>query len=67
MKRLLSSLLILAALGGCAVVPLPGAYVPPGVVYVAPTYPAPGPGYLWDFNVGVGWGWWHPTHGWHRR
>jgi hypothetical protein len=41
--------------------------VPPGVVYVAPTYAAPGIGWVWDYHPRYGWGWRHPEHGWHRR
>lgn len=39
---------------------------PPGVVYVAPTYAMPAPGYAWQFHGRFGWGWFHPSHGWHR-
>lgn len=44
----------------------PGIVVPPGVVYVAPTYPAPAIGFVWEFHPRFGWGWRHPQHGWHR-
>ncbi len=63
------------ALTGCVVAPVgydapaygdPAYVAPPGVVYVAPTYAMPGPGYLWQFHVRYGWGWYHPSHGWHR-
>ena len=62
------------ALAGCVVAPVgvePGyggrAYVaPPGVVYVAPTYAVPGPGYAWQYHGRFGWGWRHPGNGWHR-
>ena len=42
----------LAALAGCVVAPVapvaPGPYVvPPGVAYVAPTYPMPSVGFVW--------------------
>jgi len=62
----------LAALAGCIVVPAQGyanggGYVaPPGVVYVAPTYASPGPGWNWEYNLQFGWGWHHPRDGWHR-
>jgi len=39
---------------------------PPAVVYVAPTYPAPGVGWIWEFHPRFGWGWRHPGYGWHR-
>lgn len=39
---------------------------PPGVVYVAPTYVMPAPGYAWQFHGRFGWGWHHPRRGWHR-
>ena len=70
----------LAALGGCAVAPVPWSMAaaveppvyappvyapPPGVVYVAPTYPMPAPGYSWQFHAQYGWGWHHPVYGWH--
>lgn len=60
------------ALSGCVVAPVDYGYAdsayaaPPGVVYVAPTYVMPGPGYVWQFNARYGWGWHHPRHGWHR-
>jgi hypothetical protein len=44
----------------------PGMVVPPGVVYVAPSYPAPAIGFVWEFHPRFGWGWRHPQHGWHR-
>jgi hypothetical protein len=64
-----------AALGGCVMAPVggqpahggPAVYVaPPGVVYVAPTYVTPAPGYAWQHHPHFGWGWRHPRHGWHR-
>ena len=39
---------------------------PPGVVYVAPTYALPAPGFVWRYNARFGWGWYHPQRGWHR-
>jgi hypothetical protein len=62
------------ALGGCVVAPVgvQPAYVasayeaPPGVVYVAPTYALPAPGYRWHYHGRFGWGWRHPGLGWHR-
>lgn len=38
----------------------------PGVVYVAPAYPAPAVGFIWEFHPRYGWGWRHPQRGWHR-
>jgi hypothetical protein len=64
--------LALAALSGCIVAPArpyyaEGGYVaPPGVVYVAPTYVSPGPGWGWEYHASYGWGWHHPRYGWHR-
>lgn len=68
---LLSSAVVAAAsLSGCIVAAPPaysGGYVAPaGVVYVAPTYAAPGPGWEWRYHATYGWGWWHPQRGWHR-
>lgn len=62
------------ALSGCVVAPVavrPGyaaaAYeAPAGVVYVAPGYALPAPGYAWRYHARFGWGWHHPGHGWHR-
>ena len=63
-----------AALAGCVVTPVgydpayggAGYAAPPGVVYVAPTYVVPGPGYAWQYHGRFGWGWRHPHNGWHR-
>jgi hypothetical protein len=38
---------------------------PANVVYVAPTYVIPGPGYVWSYHARDGWGWHHPQYGWH--
>jgi hypothetical protein len=67
MNRVLWTALLGIALSGCVVAPVPGVYVPPGVAYVHPGYPAPGPEYVWSYDVAIGWGWRHPTLGWHRR
>lgn len=56
-------------LTGCVVVPAnvgPTYGAPAGVVYVAPTYAVPGVGYAWQYNAYYGWGWRHPSYGWHR-
>ena len=73
MKKSLSIVvagLALAAVSGCIVAPAPGyesGYAaPPGVVYVAPTYVSPGPGWGWQYHAQYGWGWHHPRYGWHR-
>ncbi|MET0383818.1 MAG: hypothetical protein ABW032_10400 [Burkholderiaceae bacterium] len=76
MKRIMSLIAggaVAAAMSGCIVAPAPGyrdgpeAYQPPaGVVYVAPTYAAPGPGWGWRYHAQYGWGWYHPHQGWHR-
>ena len=56
-----------AGLAGCVVAPVRPAFVaPPGVVYVAPTYAIPGPGFVWAYHARFGWGWHHPELGWHR-
>jgi len=48
-------------------VPAPAVISPPaGVVYVAPAYPAPGVGWVWEFHPRFGWGWRHPGYDWHR-
>ena len=43
-----------------------GVVVPPGVVYVEPSYAVPGPGYVWSHHPRYGWGYRHPRSGWHR-
>ncbi len=53
-------------LAGCAVAPV-GVRPVGGVVNVRPTYPRPGPGYAWQNHPQQGWGWRHPTRGWHRN
>ncbi|MFH0133016.1 hypothetical protein [Variovorax sp. EL159] len=56
-------------LTGCVVAPAtirPAYVAPAGVAYVAPTYAMPAPGYVWRYHVHYGWGWHHPTYGWHR-
>ena len=71
-----------ATLGGCVVAPVavrpayagtggyghgePEYVVPAGVVYIAPTYALPAPGYAWRHHGRYGWGWRHGVHGWHR-
>ena len=67
MKRVVATMLLVGTLAGCAISPVPAVYVPPGVVYVGPSYGAPGAGYIWSFDAMLGWGWWHPERGWHRR
>ena len=64
----------LASMAGCIVAPARpyyggggGGYVAPaGVVYVAPTYASPGPGWGWEYHAQYGWGWHHPQYGWHK-
>lgn len=63
--QLATATAVLAALAGCVVAPLPGHH-PRGVVYIAPTYASPGPGYIWGHHHRHGWGWRHPHRGWHR-
>ncbi|HEY8972649.1 MAG TPA: hypothetical protein VIN75_00425 [Burkholderiaceae bacterium] len=65
--------LALASMSGCIVAPARPAYygeggyvAPAGVVYVAPTYAAPGPEWRWEYHATYGWGWHHPRYGWHR-
>lgn len=62
-----------AVLSGCVIAPpvvhpvyRPVYVTPPGVVYIAPTYVLPAPGYVWQYHPTYGWGWRHPAHGWHR-
>ncbi len=69
----IAAVLATTTLGGCVVAPLGAepaygnSYVtPPGVIYVAPTYAIPGPGYAWRHHSRFGWGWRHSNHGWHR-
>ncbi len=77
MKSLLLIPALAAAFGlsGCVVTPpavrpayvaQPAYVAPPGVVYVQPTYAAPGPGWVWEYHSYYGWGWHHPHYGWHR-
>ena len=67
--RLLTATAALAtALSGCVVAPVgvrPVYAAPAGVVYVAPTYAIPAPGYAWGYHGYNGWGWHHPRYGWH--
>jgi hypothetical protein len=54
-------------LTGCVVAPAQPVYAaPPGVTYVAPTYAAPGVGFVWNYHPRYGYGWHHPRYGWHR-
>ena len=69
-----------AVLSGCVVAPVgvrpgygggpvqvePEYVVPPGVIYIAPTYALPAPGYYWRHHRHYGWGWRHGSRGWHR-
>jgi hypothetical protein len=62
-----------ASLSACIVAPIGhghgqgyGYGAPEGVVYVAPTYAIPAPGYAWSYHGQFGWGWRHPQYGWHR-
>lgn len=73
MKKILTlsiTLALASSLVGCVVAPARvepvGVYVPPGVVYTAPVYPMPAPGYTWRYHEHYGWGWYHPQYGWHR-
>jgi hypothetical protein len=69
MKKLILSCSVAGLLSGCVVAPAgppPGVVVPAGVVYVAPDYAAPAPGYVWVHHARYGWGWHHPQYGWHR-
>ena len=77
---LVAGVTISMALAGCIVVPPrarvvapvpvvvapPEVVVPVGVVYVARTYAAPAPGYVWAHHPRYGWGYRHARHGWHR-
>ncbi|MEX8520951.1 MAG: hypothetical protein AB3X44_20805 [Leptothrix sp. (in: b-proteobacteria)] len=58
---------VLAATSGCVIAPRPyRAVEAPAPVYVEPSYPSPGVGWLWEFHSTFGWGWHHPRFGWHR-
>lgn len=74
--KLACAAMLAASLAGCVVAPpvvrpiyrpaYGAPYVPPpGVVYVAPTYVLPAPGYVWQYHANYGWGWRHPDRGWH--
>jgi hypothetical protein len=65
MKPLVIALCLTVLFSGCMVV-APPVHPPAGVVYVAPTYPQPAPGYEWRYHEHHGWGWYHTEHGWHR-
>ncbi len=73
-RRLWALAALPALLAGCVVAPpapvrveaRPVVVTPPGVVYVAPTYAMPAPGYVWHYHPHYGWGWYHPVYGWHR-
>lgn len=54
------------SLSACVVAPVAYREPPPRVAYVAPTYPCPGPGWVWAVHPAYGWGWHHPARGWHR-
>jgi len=56
-----------AACSGCIVAPVGPYGAPAGVAYVGPTFAIPGPGYLWGYHAGFGWGWHHPQYGWYQR
>ena len=77
MKTAACAALFATVLSGCVIAPpvvrpaygpvYGPAYAPPqGVVYVAPTYAMPAPGYAWQYQGPYGWGWRHPGQGWHR-
>lgn len=66
MKGMMFAIGLAVGLSGCASAPSAGVAVPPGVTYVAPYYPLPGAGYVWDYHPRYGWGWNHPSLGWHR-
>jgi hypothetical protein len=68
-RLLITVTLLASALTGCVVAAPRGRAVyaaPAGVVYVAPTYAIPAPGYTWGYHGYYGWGWRHPRYGWHR-
>lgn len=54
---------IVAAFSGCIVAPVAPRHQP---VYVAPAYPTPGVGWVWEYHPNFGWGWHHPEYGWHK-
>jgi hypothetical protein len=69
MRAVATSLVLIVALSGCAIAPYDPyspSRVPYGVVYIAPTYPVPGVGWVWVYHPQYGWGYRHPHHGWHR-
>ena len=76
-KIVLCAAVFASVLSGCVIAPpvirpvYGPVYAPPqGVVYVAPTYVMPGPGYAWQYHEQYGWGWRNPDYGrqrgWHR-
>ena len=74
MKSLIwaAGITIAITLSGCVITPArvavapPEVMVPVGVVYVAPTYAVPAPGYVWAYHARYGWGYRHAQYGWHR-
>lgn len=72
MKSLTIAAGVMLILSGCVVTPAhvavapPEVVVPAGVVYVAPSYRVPAPGYVWTHHPRYGWGYRHHHHGWHR-
>lgn len=67
----LAAVALSSTLTACVVAPVgPGPYAysapAPATVYVAPTYVSPGVGWVWAYHPRYGWGYHHPSRGWHR-
>lgn len=68
MLRFASAAVCLGLLSGCVIYDGPvRAHVPARVAYVEPVGVIPGPGYVWQYHDGYGWGWHHPAYGWYGR
>ena len=67
---LVAGIAVLSGASGCVVAPVqPRAVVvvPQRVlVQVEPSYASPGVGWVWVSHPRHGWGWRHPSRGWHR-
>jgi hypothetical protein len=61
MKPFINAIFLTILLTGCAVEPV--AVRP---AYIGPSYAIPSPGYVWQQHPQFGWGWHHPSYGWHR-
>ena len=66
MKLLINAIFLTIILTGCVAERAVIRPVPVGTTYTEPSYAIPGPGYVWQQHPQFGWGWHHPSYGWHR-